>query len=402
MKSNAWLGAAVAQLAVQLLACSASPESDAPEEPTTPMMATPGAPSGQPPAVDTPVVPSDPGASVPPPSTGTAGSGALPGEGGAPPTGMVDPPVPTEPMPTGACAERRVSYTTPCYDDPDPCGIASGYPGDQYCLLPPPAGEGIQIHIGPDDYTNPTEIAKYVIQPDEEFNNSVLGHIPLEADVFFNRITVQMRPGSHHWISSVVSGKPEERVYDDTSCGGAAQVGSIGGGQNLIYDNPPGGVPAPENVGLGRTLPGASSLCMNLHAYNFTETPQLREMLMYTETFAEPGRIIQLFGHRHVWTPRFAVWLNDDLIYDSWSWQESVTFNYDSLTQNPVINTEAKLDGAASGRLDVAAGDELTFACYIENRSDITLRFANELYTAEMCNLWGSSVGTGGLRATRF
>lgn len=51
--------------------------------------------------------------------------------------------------------------------------------------------------------------------------------------------------------------------------------------------------------------------------------------------------------------------------------------------------------------LEVSAGDELTFSCFIENGSDVTLRFANELNTAEMCNLWGSAVGTG-LRGTRF
>jgi hypothetical protein len=433
MRANAWSCIVV----IQALACSASPEAKTSEEPTTPMMAPPGAANGPPPAAGPSA--SDPGNADPPPAIGAAGSGATPGDDGAPDPdpGSIEPTEPTEPSPTGACATRQVSYSTPCHDEPDPCGLASGYPGDQYCLLPPAEGEGIQIHIGPDAYDDPAEIAKYVIQAGEEFNNSVLGHIPLDQDAFFDRITVQMRPGSHHWISSVVDGKPEERVYADTSCGGATQVGSIGGGQNLIYDNPPGGVPAPENEGLGRPLSGSSSLCMNLHAYNYSEEPQLREMwinvyfvpeaevtqraqgigivgglglsvapgadrtLMYTETFSAPGRIIQLFGHRHVWTPRFAVWLNDDLIYDSWDWEESITFNYDSLTENPPINTEGKVDGATSGALEVATGDELTFACYIENRSDVTLRFANELYTAEMCNLWGSAVGTG-LRATRF
>jgi hypothetical protein len=229
----------------------------------------------------------------------------------------------------------------------------------------------------------------------------------------------------------VVQGKPEERFYPDTSCGGAMRIGSIGGGQNLIYDNPPGGVPAPENEGLGIAIQGDSSLCMNLHAYNFTDEPQLREMwinfrfvdesevtqrsqgigmvgglgmsiapgasqtLTYENTFANPGRIIQLFGHRHVWTPRFAVWLNEKLIYDSWDWRESVTFNYDTLTMNPPIATEAMLDGAVSGMVDVAAGDVLKFSCFIENESDQTLRFSNELYGGEMCNMWGKSVGTG-------
>jgi hypothetical protein len=431
MRSHAWSCVAV----ICLLACGSAPAMKSPDEPAATGPATQGPPSTPPTSTDPAATSEPPPTQAGEPPAGAAGAGALPGDGTSPePT---EPPVTEPPMVADRCSERRVSYSTPCHDDPNPCGISSGYPGDQYCLVPPAEGEGIQIHIGPDDYADPAELAKYVIQAGEEFNNSVLGHIPLEQDVFFDHIQVQMRPGSHHWISSVVDGKPEERVYDDTSCGGAMQVGSIGGGQNLIYDNPPGGVPAPENVGLGRPLTGSSSLCMNLHAYNYTEEPQLREMwinvyfipeaevtqraqgigivgglglavapgtdqtVMYTETFDAPGRIIQLFGHRHVWTPRFAVWLNEDLIYDSWDWEESITFNYDSLTTNPAPNPDAKIDGAVSGMLEVVAGDELTFACYIENRSDVTLRFANELYTAEMCNLWGSAVGTG-LRATRF
>jgi hypothetical protein len=333
--------------------------------------------------------------------------------------------------PGDTCQDRRVSYTKPCTSEPDPCKLASGWPGDEYCLLPPPAAEGIQIHIGPKDYKNMAEVAKYVIKPGEEFNNSVIAPIELTGERWWNRITVHMRPGSHHWISTVVSGKPEVKFYSDTGCGGASAIGSLGGGQNLIYDNPPGGKPAPENEGLGRSLKGDSSLCMNLHAYNFSENEQLREMWInlyyvdedkvtqraqgigmvgglglslaphqdkvqtYSGKFTAAGRIIQLFGHRHVWTPRFAVWLNEKLVYDSWSWEESVTYNYDSLTMNPAIRTEMKTDGATSGVLDFKSGDTLKFSCYIENTSDKTLKFSNELYDGEMCNLWGSSVGAG-------
>jgi hypothetical protein len=60
-----------------------------------------------------------------------------------------------------------------------------------------------------------------------------------------------------------------------------------------------------------------------------------------------------------------------------------------------------QVDGAISGMLEVQAGDELTFSCFIENESDITLRFRNELYGGEMCNLWGSAIGTS-VSANRF
>ena len=63
----------------------------------------------------------------------------------------------------GYCAQRRVSYSKPCSDDPDPCGIHSGLDGDAYCQPAPAPGEGVQIHIGPKDYNDPAEIAKYAI-----------------------------------------------------------------------------------------------------------------------------------------------------------------------------------------------------------------------------------------------
>jgi hypothetical protein len=61
---------------------------------------------------------------------------------------------------------------------------------------------------------------------------------------------------------------------------------------------------------------------------------------------------------------------------------------------NPPIMSDKKMDGAVSGTLPVKVGDVLKFTCFIENTSDKTLGFSNELYDGEMCNLWGSAVGT--------
>jgi hypothetical protein len=432
--------AVVCAVALSLSGCSDGGGSTSPQTVPEPAASPqPGTPAATPPA--TQAAPNMPATTTPvdqgqgpmmqpaAPSGGAAGSAAMQPSAASPTL--------EAPAPGDSCSERRVSYTKPCSSEPDPCNLKSGFPGDEYCLKPPAEGEGIQIHIGPKDYKSMAEVMKYVLAPGEEFNNSVIGNIPLTEDKWFSRITVHMRPGSHHWISTVVDGKPAEQFYDDTGCGAATSVGSVGGGQNLIYDNPPMGKPAPENEGLGRPIPGNSSLCMNLHAYNFSDKPQVRELWInvyfvdeakvtqrakgigivgglglslapgqnkeetYEEMFTAPGRIIQLFGHRHVWTPRFAVWLNEKLIYDSWSWQESVTFNYDSLTMNPPIDTAMKIDGAVSGSIDVKAGDKLKFTCFIENKSDTTLRFSNELRGGEMCNLWGSAVGTG-LSASRL
>jgi hypothetical protein len=44
--------------------------------------------------------------------------------------------------------------------------------------------------------------------------------------------------------------------------------------------------------------------------------------------------------------------------------------------------------------LPVQNGDVLEYSCFIRNETNVTLTFANELYTAEMCNLFGQGVRT--------
>ncbi len=357
-----------------------------------------------------------------------AGSGAVGGAGGTGGTGATMP---------DACEGFVVSRSKPCHDDPNPCNIDSGYPGDEYCMLPPPPGEGIQVHFGPKDYADKAEVAKYVIEPGEEFNDYGIAHIPTTEEKFYNRVVYQMRPGSHHLINNIVDGHPTAGFQPAaTGCPGT-RVGSLGGTQNLIYDSRPNGIVPPENEGLGYSLPPNASICFNYHRYNTAQADQLSEIwvnfyyvdeaevtqrarwgaiigglgmsiapgeeeeLTYSYTFSNvtsteksPARIIQLFGHRHASTYRFAAWLNDGLIYDSWDWRESVTYNFDSLTKNPAVNTAAMMDGGHSGMLTVKNGDRLKYTCFIRNETMGTLTFANELYTAEMCNLFGQAVGT--------
>jgi hypothetical protein len=118
-------------------------------------------------------------------------------------------------------------------------------------------------------------------------------------------------------------------------------------------------------------------------------------MITTTVTASGDGRFVTLFGHRHVHADRFAAWLNDQLIYDSWDWVESRVFNYDSITMNPAPDPPAKTDGAVSGVLEFKKGDKVKVECHVNNTSDVTLRFANELLTGEMCILFGSTVGSG-------
>lgn len=330
-----------------------------------------------------------------------------------------------------ACAERRGSWSKPCTQNPDPCNLKSGYPGDEYCLLPPPADKGVQIHFGPKSYTDMAEVAKYLIKPGEEFNTYGVVNIPTTEDHWFAYVKISMRPGSHHLINQLVAGHPTEGfLARGAGCEGDA-LGSFIGTQNLILESPPQGIPAPENQGLGRKLPGNASVCQNYHRYNTTEAPALSEIwynvwfidekaitqkaagvminagpfqgvpahtkqsLTANSMISGDGRIISLFGHRHSHTERFAVWLNDGLVYDSWDWEESRLFNYDSITQNPAPAPDKRTDGAVSGVVKIKKGDKIKIQCDVNNTSDQPLRFANELNTAEMCILFGSTVGVG-------
>jgi len=340
---------------------------------------------------------------------------------------------------SGECDDSALaSASKVCKPNADPCGLNSGYPGDEYCILPPPEGKGIQIHFGPKDYKDPEEIAKYLIKPGEEYNAYGLATIPGAGERWYNYTQIRMRPGSHHLINQMVQETediPDGFIVDDLGkpklgCPGRA-VGGFPGTQNLIRNMPPGGQHAPENKGIGSRLLPDTRLCVNHHGYNYgTDDPQLRdvwiniwfvpkeevtqptipvfvmagpfgaiepysqEILKASATVTGEGRITNLFGHRHAWTTRFAVWKNEDLVYDSWDWEESVAFNYDSITENPPLNPDAKKDGAVSGELPLTAGDKISIECDIDNQSDNTLTFRNELYTGEMCILFGSTVGT--------
>jgi hypothetical protein len=340
---------------------------------------------------------------------------------------------------SGTCDDNAVaSAAKPCSKDPDPCHLNSGFKGDEYCIPPPPPGKGIQIHFGPSNYTDAAEVAKYTLQPGDEFNSYGIAKVSLPEDHWYNFTQIRMRPGSHHLINTLVQGQnlPEGFAPDGQPCPGTA-VSSFPGTQNLIRNMPPGGKEAPENVGLGSKFAANTDLCLNYHTYNFTQEVQLREVwinvwfvdesevtqkaqgifviagpwagipphsqqvLTASATINGDGRIISMFGHRHAWTDRFAVWKNDELVYDSWHWQESVVFDYDSITQNPPPNPPAKTDGATSGELPVTTGDKIKIECDIDNQSDNTLTFQNKLYEGEMCILFGASVGTpvGGIPA---
>jgi hypothetical protein len=329
--------------------------------------------------------------------------------------------------PDGVCTSAA-SARGPCNLDPDPCHIDTGFPGDEMCLPPPPPELGVQIHFGPSDYGNPEQVNRYLLAQGVELNSLGIANIPTDRDHFFDFVQLRARPGLHHLINRAIGKYWPEGFVPGMPCPAPLASDYFVGTQTIARDDPARGIVAPENAGLGRVLPGDASLCLNIHAYNFSVEPVLTEIWINvyfmdprlvterenrialnadvglippgaqrTASASAPivgdGRIINLYGHRHAATRRFAVWLNDRLIYDSRDWLESAVFEFNSVTQNPPLDPAAATDGAFSGTLPVRDGDQLRIQCDIDNQSEQPLRFSNEVFTGEMCILFGATVG---------
>src|SRR5438067_1615602 len=70
-------------------------------------------------------------------TAGTAGAGSTQPSGEGSDT--------SNKMPTGTTAPPTAGAPLAM----DECGLHTSYPGDEYCILPPPADKGFQLHIGP-------------------------------------------------------------------------------------------------------------------------------------------------------------------------------------------------------------------------------------------------------------
>lgn len=303
----------------------------------------------------------------------------------------------------------------------DECGLHTSYAGDEYCIKPPPDGQGFQLHIGPSNYESPEP--EYIIKPGEEnvMNLSAVSGNDKDVDYYFRQY--RMRPGSHHVILSV-NGQ------------------SIGGTQNLSRDQPDFGIIPPENEDVGLPLAAHSKINANMHFYNFSDKPMIRELWVnywykdpsqvketahriFSPTgvsaavahshvvvgascpVAGSGRLLALSGHRHLNNVRFSVWKNSggkrDLLLDDYDSEHPGELEFNSLAINPAPNPSAKMLGGASGILNIQAGDTLDFECEIVNMTDKNFRGANEAQDDEMCILGGESVGatiSGSCRAS--
>jgi hypothetical protein len=377
----------------------------------TPMQTAAAAGSGAV-APAAPSVASNTGSATPPPTAATTPS--APAASQPPMTAQTTPATPATTPPAGAA-------TTPAMQDPaapappklamDECGLHTKYPGDEYCINPPPADKGFQFHIGPSDYDNPEP--EYVLQPGEENVVTMNGVSGNKTDVYYYYRQYRMRPGSHHVILTTNGRR-------------------IGGTQNLSKDNPDNGIIPPENADVGMPLAANSPISANMHFYNFGEKPIIRELWVNywykdastvkrpaTEVWSPTGvdaavahshvvvgascsvpgdgRLLTLYGHRHMNNVRFSVWRNrggmKDLILEDYDPMHPAVFEYNSLTTNPKPDAASKTAGGWSGILDLKAGDTIDFECEIVNMTDKNFHGANEADDDEMCIITGDAVG---------
>ncbi|MDD9941816.1 MAG: hypothetical protein OXU20_12300 [Myxococcales bacterium] len=420
--------------------------------PTGPGMQTAGAQTTSPTTGATNAAPAA-GAGAPgaPPTAGASGAPAT--APGAIPAGPTQQPGQTT-NPTGAAGPEPTPTMEPGMgpmgpntemvpelnpgEFPDPrggCDLDTGWPGDDTCMAPPPAGEGMQIHIGPEDYNN---VGEFEFGPGRENSECVNFTTPNDEDVYYQGWVLSGRPGTHHIINT---------MYRTPNSGGGSSFtlcrdGGTGTNTAIVANLPGASKPymprapvAPENKNLGAMVPANTAAQADMHYFNFTDKPLLREFWLnlyyvpkeqvteeskqvramgglswtvlpippgadqvykYECPINSSGRIIQLLGHYHAHGVRFTSHLRRASgervkIFEMYDYLEPQIFYYDSVTQNPDFSDNAP--GALTGMLEVQAGDSLEWECHIRNDSSVGLRYTNAVETGEMCNLWGSAVG---------
>lgn len=247
----------------------------------------------------------------------------------------------------------------------------TGFPGDEFCVLPPPPDKGIQFGVHPQgpawfEQAAAGDLVGYevtgqpwVLVPGEEETHDFATRTDNTEEHNAYRSYFRMRIGSHHDIITAHMADTDGEQWlpgegrlpggIDSSLG--PLVAGLGGAQR-----PDDGVPMslekpPEDaeIGLYRRFPkggpDGAVIIFNMHHFNPTEGPVLKEAwtnfwweedartrgqgifgldfaqvaltmvpgevrdLHYVFEIREPTRALQFFGHRHAWTPNFSAWV---------------------------------------------------------------------------------------------
>jgi hypothetical protein len=280
------------------------------------------------------------------------------------------------------------------------------------------------------------QIETFLFQPNEESSECYMQKTPNAEEITYLQWEFSGRPGTHHVINTLwATAKPdgwgtcEQNFFGPQS----GRIGSLGGASRPYM--PPMPI-APENEGLGVALGPNVQGQFDMHYFNLTDKPILREFWLnvyfkdpatvkerpigimglgglawlltpiqpgahQTYTYECPmdtdGRVIELLGHTHAHAIRETAWIKRAgggemlKVFEQFDYLEPQIFYYDSVQQNPAFSESSP--GAFTGILDVKAGDALVWECEVHNDSMSPLRYVNQVQTGEMCNIWGSTVG---------
>jgi hypothetical protein len=340
--------------------------------------------------------------------------------------------------------------TTPMTQDPKPaepmagadfpdlrgkCSIKSAYPGDETCLSAPSPEEGMQLHVGPKNYEDMAEVQRYILAPGDETSQCWTFQTPNTEEIWYQGSVLSGRAGTHHIINTMY----DSGAFPDSTgfalCGDSTKaIGSIPGASKAYM---PRTHVAPEYADVGRSIPAHATIQADMHYFNFTEKPLVREFWMnvyyankadikrealqirgmggfgwrgagaiapgtdmvykYECPVKGEGHILNLLGHYHAHGKRFTAFITPkgsstpQKVFEMFDYLDPAVFEYNTVMTNPNF-AEGKA-GALSGQLPIHDGDTLSWECHIVNDSDVGLTYVNEVKTGEMCNLWGSSLG---------
>jgi hypothetical protein len=312
-------------------------------------------------------------------------------------------------------------------------GFKTRYPGDEYCILPPPPDKGAQVGIHPQGadywramwahdftaYTDGDSTKPFEVEPGSEIEQTYRTTMNNAEGHSYYRIYSRMRSGSHHMASYRTSEPGDEGwlavAADKFVPDGAGPT--FWNSQRPNTNRPTASLEIPaEDDGLGLPIDANQGILLDVHHFNTDHVAILREVWLNTwwvdgpvehavidqpllapvnvppgeltdldGVFAptEDTRVISMIGHRHAWTRRLNAWVHradgtEEAVYDSYDWLDVPAYAYDSVSTNPLPNPDLQKDGASTGILVVRVGDELHFTCHV----DTTPARASELGVA--------------------
>ncbi|HVU05734.1 MAG TPA: hypothetical protein VHE30_28490 [Polyangiaceae bacterium] len=347
-----------------------------------------------------------------------------------------------EPQPADPATTCDPSGKVPCVAGiAEPCaGIDTGYDGDEYCRAAPDPSTGFQIHVGPKDYSDPDEVAKYLAAPGDETNWAETVATPNDTTVYWDGYYSYMRPGSHHFILYGMppgSAPPASDGPVTNGSGAESAQGAIGGtflaGATVpVQDAMPHD---PDSQGAATEVAPHSVYSVNLHFINTSDHPLSQEIWVNFHEIAESDirhwkraitwygglgmnippateykldstgspctppqgasniHVLGVTGHVHANTVEYSATMvrggESTLLFQDFDWHEPREFRFNSVDDNGTPDAARGIAGGYSGVLALDPADQFTWECSGYNKSNVRLTFSNKVYDGEMCNVFG-------------